>query len=20
VISDSWPAWNYVGRKHQRCL
>jgi transposase len=20
VISDSWPAWNYAGRKHQRCL
>jgi len=20
VISDSWPAWNYVGTKHQRCL
>jgi transposase len=20
VMSDSWPAWNYVGRKHQRCL
>ena len=20
VISDSWPAWNYVGKKHQRCL
>ena len=20
VISDSWPAWNYVGGKHQRCL
>ncbi len=20
VISDSWPAWNYVGKKWQRCL
>jgi transposase len=20
LVSDSWPAWNYVGRKHQRCL
>ena len=20
VVSDSWPAWNYVGKKHQRCL
>jgi transposase len=20
VISDSWPAWNYVGKEHQRCL
>lgn len=20
VISDSWPAWNYVGKRHQRCL
>lgn len=20
VTSDSWPAWNYVGKKHQRCL
>jgi transposase len=20
MISDSWPAWNYVGKKHQRCL
>jgi transposase len=20
VISDSWPAWNHVGGKHQRCL
>jgi hypothetical protein len=20
VISYSWPAWNYVGKEHQRCL
>ena len=20
VVSDSWPAWNYVGKEHQRCL
>ncbi|MBI2938520.1 MAG: IS66 family transposase [Thaumarchaeota archaeon] len=20
VISDSWPAWNHVGKEHQRCL
>ncbi len=20
IISDSWPAWNYVGKKRQRCL
>src|SRR3990172_4935313 len=20
VISDSWPAWNHVGKGHQRCL